>query len=373
MYHPFRCVVFLYVTISYVAASSSLIPSEPWTYKASTSDKSFYAQFKDYLPTLTSSSAIYKFHKSVDKSKDLEIFLPMSYYNSTDDMHGMNSACKKRWKKEEKKWKHSYYFTILSKTFGQPLLSAYKVDISADTRSTMELKSGVSEGFLGPRPGRECGSKFAVCPFTGIDHNSYEHQATLCCGKKHDCSKAVSGSNPSDLYDKGHQVPNRVMHVYNADPQTYSFCNIGAQTNQLNEQKWEFLESFIDCCVTNGSDDIVESKKTLHVFAGPLPPFGKSAADCLAQTIPWPDAVNPNHVVPKGWWKIVWDGTQTYVWTFKNNFVGEWDPKSFSGKKGLEEIEDKTGFEFPKMLKETFADSVKDLGCPAKCSNVIDP
>ena len=63
--------------------------------------------------------------------------------------------------------------------------------------------------------------------------------------------------------------------------------------------------------------------------SGPLPPFKESELECLGHKIPWPEQVDPKHMIAAGWWKIVYDGDSTYVWTFDNDFSGPYNEKYF--------------------------------------------
>ena len=221
---------------------------------------------------------------------------------------------------------HSHYFSIVSMTHLQPILSGYKT--SGEMRGNTKREH-----------------YFRECQLTNITHDDYT-------GNQH--------------YDRGHQISSEEIGIQYADQaQTFSMCNVGPQTPSLNRGKWEWLEHFTLCMGV--------SHKNIVVLDGPMGPFRKgfkSDTNVLANV----------DYIPTYWWKVIIAEKHTGFWLFKNNDNHTIDEdEGYVGKKGFDLLEKEMGIKFPaSVVKNTISktnacavfDEYTDI-CHYKCEHMI--
>lgn len=256
-----------------------------------------YESLNDFLPV-----------PSEQWANDLELYLPVMDGCSATDSYG----------------KESYYFTWVSKRHYQPILSG--------------LVTSGNNPYKGQRS-----KKFGTCCINGVTHNDYngnrtitQEQAGEYCG---------SGAN---CFDRGHQAASsEIGDMFDYSAQTFNMCNIGPQTADLNQNKWQLLEHFIHC---------IEYKiKGAIVLSGPVGPFVK------AFKAAGPSPLNDASSIPNKWWKMLilrhpttGAVVQTFLWLYVNDSnpgitVGE----GSVGAEALDEIEAGIGFVFPATIRPT--------------------
>lgn len=299
--------------------------------------------------------------------------------------------------------KVSAYFTWYSRKYNQPVLSGFwssayasadpsarlceQVDglcdaTCADSGPTAaSLRAGAFEGCAGLRA---CG-RFASCALGSTTvPQSWAHeepaasdQATCKAGgflwQPAQCYGHPSIDDPSAChaahgtwypsrctwqpspdcktgrcFDRGHVVPSGGMgQLFGRSGQSFSMCNIAAQTATLNECKWMYLEQAVACAGRH------YKVLTLAGSLGPYKPSGRMG------DVPWPAFQWKLSFVPK---QAGVAADAVLVWLMPNDEDGAYDPASYAGRAGLEQIEKGLGLAFPDAIRSaSFANSSSAL------------
>jgi len=128
-------------------------------------------------------------------------------------------------------------------------------------------------------------------------------------------------------YDRGHLVPSgAVGAMFGRSGETFSMCNIGAQTAVLNECKWMYLEQVAEC---------LGRQHKILVLGGAHGPYSHSLR---MSEVPKPEY----------FWKLMYfpDLNKVLFWTMTNDDSGTYVAESYTGRAGLNRLESENGISF---------------------------
>ena len=282
----------------------------------------------------------------------------------------------------------SSYFTWYSKSYNQPVLSGFwssAYDSAAPiAHAPCTLHPGMCDAGCadsGPADGTKavdtapsfggCGNQracgmFASCTLgsTTINHHWADEDppgANSTLDDKHACEAAgyrwlpaapptyparCVWQNAPDCttgrcFDRGHIVPSGVAgQLFGRSAQTFTMCNIAAQTSILNECKWMYLEQAIAC---------IGRYHLGLTLAGSLGPYTPSRH---MSAVPRPASQWKLLFLPAGADRAADRAADVaLVWIFDNDEEAEYTPSSYCGWACLERIEAGLGVRFPARVR----------------------